>query len=60
MAHVAFCDSGQAITCLDPPDIETPGRFEATKSASLEGYNPSIALFHKENDDKENDDNQWI
>ena len=49
MAHVGFRDDR---SCLDPPDVETPGRFEATKNGSVwKAITPTIAIFQRENAD---------
>ena len=49
MAHVGFRDDS---TCLDPPDVEAPGKFEATKNGSVwKAITPTIAIFQRENDD---------
>ena len=49
MAHVGFRDDS---TCLDPPDVEAPGKFETTKNGSVwMAITPTIAIFPRENDD---------
>ena len=49
MAHVGFRDDS---TCLDPPDVEAPGKFETTKNGSVwMAITPTIAIFPRENND---------